>query len=100
MTALSWRRGTTLVELLIVLALLGVLAGVVGLSMHRTPVLPRLSETQAAIGATRRAVIRSGHTVTQPLPDGGWVTAYPDGSVITTAPSVEPLTGVVSRDSL
>lgn len=78
-------RGVTLVELLIVLALLGLLLGVSGLALAslREPV------ESAALSELRRAraeAIRSG----APRSANG-VLFLPDGRAI--GPSVDPLTG-------
>ncbi|HEX5178442.1 MAG TPA: prepilin-type N-terminal cleavage/methylation domain-containing protein [Gemmatimonadaceae bacterium] len=91
------RRAVTLVELLVVLVLLGLVAGVVGLTIHtaRPPVQtdPVVAEVQAA----RDSAIRSGRSVTITLQVDRAeqeATAEPDGQVRSdTALDIDPLTG-------
>lgn len=86
-------RGVTLVELLVVLAILGLMATVVGLAWRPEPARgeanPLIAARQQAIqsGVPTRVQMTSGSdTVT--------VVAMPDGSVIgASALSINPLTG-------
>jgi prepilin-type N-terminal cleavage/methylation domain-containing protein len=92
------RDGTTLVELLVVLAVLGVMTSVAGLAFHNM----RASPTAAAavldrIAAARREAIATGRTVsTTVMLDGRphAVTAYPDGRVLADSmPALDALSG-------
>ena len=81
---MSARRAVTLVELIVVLVLLGVVAGVVGLTIHtaRRPV--QTDPVVAAVEAARDSAIRTGHTVTITVQANGAeheATAGPDGLV-------------------
>lgn len=82
------RRGVTLIELITVLVVLGILAGVSALSA-RLGVAPMAANDQSAlIRRARESAVRTGHPVTV-TSDGGvaWsATAYPDGRVVTDAP--------------
>jgi prepilin-type N-terminal cleavage/methylation domain-containing protein len=78
-------RGNTLVELLVVLAVLGIIAGVTGLTfgraLHRTS--PNASD--AVIADARRQALRSGRSVTVAISRGDTqlaATAHPDGRVV------------------
>ncbi|MGH7718681.1 MAG: pilus assembly FimT family protein [Gemmatimonadaceae bacterium] len=104
MRASSSERGATLVELIVVLALLAILAGVVGLSIRRAPEIPQAGDIQAMVADARRTAIRSGRSVTRLLSIDGRaiaVTAHPDGVVIADpGVAVDRLTGEAVRDSL
>ncbi|HWG53380.1 MAG TPA: prepilin-type N-terminal cleavage/methylation domain-containing protein [Gemmatimonadaceae bacterium] len=79
-------RGVTLLELLVTLALLGLIAGVTGLSLRATPTSTPLTPTAARVAAARDAALRSGHPVTEMLRESTFVhsvTALPDGRVLT-----------------
>jgi prepilin-type N-terminal cleavage/methylation domain-containing protein len=91
------RRGVTLVELLVVLAIMTVMAAVVGLAappIHRTD--PDVATTR--VTAARRAALSSGQpvsitVVSQEHPYA--VTAYPDGAIVAdSALAVDRLAGV------
>ena len=58
------RKAVTLVELLVVLLLLGITAGVVGLTLHTARPVATIDATQAAIQAARDSAIRFGRSVT------------------------------------
>ncbi|MGH7647951.1 MAG: prepilin-type N-terminal cleavage/methylation domain-containing protein [Gemmatimonadaceae bacterium] len=92
------KRAVTLVELLVVLVLIGIVAGVVGLTMNTTPALAPPDPIAAAVAAGRDSAIRSGHTVTITLHvDDGQrsATATPDGRVLAdTSLGIDPLTGM------
>ena len=81
-------RGVTLVELLVVLALLGLLGGVAGLVVGRSEARTELGRRAEEVAIARRAAIREGRQVTiELLLDDGLhaVTAFPDGAVVTDA---------------
>ena len=90
-------RGVTLVEMLVFLVLLGLLAGVVGLTLRTARPVTTVSPVAAQIAAARDSAIRSGRAVTIALTVGGWhrdATAYPDGQVAADSGlGVDPLTG-------
>ncbi|HEX9249359.1 MAG TPA: type II secretion system protein [Gemmatimonadaceae bacterium] len=79
-------RGVTLIEMLVVLALLGIMVGVSTLALaRRPPPSPALTEVQQArIGAIKSGEPRAAHGVL----------FLPDGRAI--GPGVDPLTGAVS----
>ena len=91
------RRAVTLMELIVVLVLLGVIAGVVGLTVHtaRRPV--QMDPILAAVEAARDSAIRTGHTVTIMVHANGAeheATAGPDGLVrADSALEIDLLTG-------
>jgi prepilin-type N-terminal cleavage/methylation domain-containing protein len=92
------RAGVTLLELLVVLAILGVMAGITGLAFrtpHQTP-----TETERAserIAAARHEAIVTGHDVTTEVmldEQPHAVTAHADGRVVADAlPALDPLSG-------
>jgi len=98
------QHGATLAELVVVLALLGIAAGVVGLAAARPPRPSAVSGESARITDARHEAVRSGRTVTVVLNVEGRqvsVTALPDGSVIAESPlAVDLFTGEVRHDSL
>jgi len=91
-------RGVTLVELLVVILLLGLLSGVVGLTLGSAPHARALDPATVAVLQARDSALRTGHPVTIPLFVDGRAhrtTAYPDGRVLTDAP-----VGIVDVDEL
>ena len=90
--------GFTLVELLLVLVLLGLLAGVVGLTIHTAKPIRDADAVSTAIVAERDLAIRSGRSVTITLVVNNGqhsVTADPNGRVVSdSALEVNALTGV------
>lgn len=90
-------RGVTLVELLVVLVLLGLVAGVVGLTIHTEKPITVTDPTFAAIAAARDSAIRTGRSVTIVLDvhDAQHeITASPDGRVAAdTSLGIEQLNG-------
>jgi prepilin-type N-terminal cleavage/methylation domain-containing protein len=86
-------RGVTLVELMVVLAVLGVVAGISGLAMAslRPPVETELS---GVLQRARGTAVRQGRTVTVVREDGTKVLFLPDGRVIGSG--VDPWSGQVS----
>jgi prepilin-type N-terminal cleavage/methylation domain-containing protein len=86
-------RGSTLIELVVVLAILGLLLGVSALglwSLRHTPEDERL----ARIASARREALQRGSVVTIGADDSGRVLRFlPDGRAIGN--EVDPLTGSV-----
>ena len=97
------RRGVTLLELMVTLALLAILAGVVGLSLQRGGPARVVDARTARIAAAREEALRSGHAVSVTFVDSGHThtaTAYPDGRVLADpALGIDPLTGRVREDT-
>jgi general secretion pathway protein H len=91
------RAGATLVELLVVLAILGIAAGVVGLAHARLEAPDAESERAARVAAARREALETRRPVrlTLETDEGPAVlTLYPDGTARgDTAFRVDPLTG-------
>ncbi|HEX6807358.1 MAG TPA: prepilin-type N-terminal cleavage/methylation domain-containing protein [Gemmatimonadaceae bacterium] len=91
-------RAVTLVELLVVLVLMGLVAGVVGLTIHTAKPLQGTDPITSAIAVARDSAIRTGRSViiSLQLSDGQRdVTASPDGRVIAdSSMGIDPLTGV------
>jgi prepilin-type N-terminal cleavage/methylation domain len=98
------RAGTTLVELLVVLLVLGIATTIAGLAFHRTRATPT-PETMmiGRIAAARREAIAAGRDVlTMVLLDGRphAVTAHADGTVLADSlPALDPLSGQFSTDT-
>lgn len=96
------RQGVTLVELIVVILLLGLLAGVVELTMGSTPTAASLGPTTVAVMQARDSALRTGRPVTIAFAHEGsaqHATAYPDGRVITNALiGIDPLSGSVRGD--
>lgn len=94
-------RGVTLVELLVVIMLMGLLAGVVGLTMNSTPGTAALDPATARVMAARDSALRTSHPVTIRLTveqAAHYATAFPDGRVLTDAPlGIDALSGSASR---
>lgn len=90
------RRGATLVELLIVLAIIGVGASVVGLSLSRWKKLPAPNARLTAVAAARTLAVDSGRPVTRIVfvdSVAQLVTALPDGSVISDGDVIDRFSG-------
>lgn len=91
------RRAVTLVELIVVLVLLGLVAGVVGLTIHTARPPAQIDPVVAAVQAARDSAIRTGRSVTIRLEVSGTeheATAGPDGQVRSdSALDIDPLTG-------
>jgi prepilin-type N-terminal cleavage/methylation domain-containing protein len=92
------RAGTTLVELLVVLAVLAITTSIAGLAFHSAHVAPTpISVMSARIAAARREAIATGRDVsTTVLLDDRLraVTAHADGSVLTDSiAALDPLSG-------
>ena len=88
-------RGVTLVELLVVLAMLGVMATIVGLTWR--PGRWQSPAAAAHVAALRRRAVQSGRAVTDTATVSGTVVrviAFPDGRIVGAARlGVNPLTG-------
>lgn len=96
------RGGSTLVELLVVLAILGVVLGITGLSFRREAATPTVDAVRARIADTRRAAVRSGKSVTVIVSgDNGRLlaaTAHPDGRVVADSGlGIDRFSGRVAR---
>lgn len=90
------RPGFTLVELMVVLLVLGIMAGVVGLSIRNRPPTPAVSTIDAQLTELRTRAVTSGRPATILLVTDsivGQATAYPDGRVLSTVGNVERVTG-------
>jgi prepilin-type N-terminal cleavage/methylation domain-containing protein len=97
-------RGVTLLELLVVLAILGVMAGLVGLTWRPdqwTGRPPELGSVAASIAAARHQALRTGRPVTLSVAgglDSVPIIALPDGRVIGAERlGVDPLSGALER---
>ncbi|HEU4700012.1 MAG TPA: prepilin-type N-terminal cleavage/methylation domain-containing protein [Gemmatimonadales bacterium] len=101
--AASWaRRGSTLVELIVVLVILGIVLGIGGPALR--PPAPRPEERWRLLLEDARArAAASGAVVHLELPDtilapagvGRELDALPDGRVL--GQGIDPLTGALSR---
>jgi prepilin-type N-terminal cleavage/methylation domain-containing protein len=91
------RRGFTLAELMVVLAVLGVMAGVAGLAARSLERTDPEAERDALVAAARREALRTRRPVELVLPGAEGplrLTALPDGSVRADAGlGLDPLTG-------
>ncbi len=92
------RAGTTLVELLLVLAILGIATSIAGLAFRRVHIAPTPTTVMLErIAAARREAIATGRDVaTTVVIDNQLraVTARADGSVIAdSVPALDPLSG-------
>ena len=78
------RTGFTLVELMVVLAILGLMAGVVGLAARSLERTDPAAERAAAVADARRRALETRRPVTLDVPMGdsvGRLVAFPDGTV-------------------
>lgn len=75
------RAGVTLVELMVVLAILGVMAGVVGLAARSLRHIDPAAARSARIAEARRLALETRRPVTLQLDSGRRMIAFPDGSV-------------------
>ena len=91
------RAGVTLLELMVVLALLSVMAGVVAMSLRTAPRAQMLDGAIARVLAARDSALRFGVSVSIVLSDSGGeraATAFADGRVIAdSALRFDPLSG-------
>lgn len=101
----SRMTGTTLIELIVVLAIIGLTFGIVGIAMRdRRPVgrvVDGPSQLREALARGRRASLQSGKRVVVTIGDSGnrhTATAWPDGrvvgdSAINAITGLDPLSG-------
>lgn len=91
------RSGVTLVELMVVLVLLGIMAGITGLAFGDMGAEPAVDEPMARLAAARREALRIGRPATVSVVVSGVTyaaTAFPDGSVFADSVfAVDPLSG-------
>jgi prepilin-type N-terminal cleavage/methylation domain-containing protein len=92
------RLGSTLVELLVVLAVLGVTMSIAGLAFHSVRAAPTpIGMVLDRIAAARREAIASGRDVSTTVVLDGQpraVTAHADGSVLADSlPALDPVSG-------
>jgi prepilin-type N-terminal cleavage/methylation domain-containing protein len=96
----SLPRGVTLLELIVTLALLGIIAGVTVLAVRRIDA-PRPDDPRTIVADTLRAVLASGQTTVMRVATDsgrGWAVVRPDGSVVADSLlGVERLTGAPAR---
>lgn len=94
---MSDHRGVTLVELVVVLALLGIMSGVVGLSLRSARPVPTQNVALLAAARARDLALRLGRSVTIVIARDSQsfdVTALPDGRVVAAKSlTIDPLTG-------
>lgn len=91
------RRGVTLVELMVVIALLGLMAGITTVALARRPAVPAADVRVAPIVAARTAAIRRGRDSTVVFEVDGvrfLATAHPDGRIVAAKSlGIDPLSG-------
>lgn len=91
------RPGFTLAELMVVIAILGVMAAITGIAFTTKVPVPRVDTSVALLAAARDSAVRTGRVVTRQLEVRGedyLVTAFPDGRIESDAPAaVDPLSG-------
>ena len=94
----SQRSGVTLMELLVVLAILATIAAVTGLAARRLPAAAGKPDLETVIAQARGQAVQNGHSVTIVADSTGReITAFADGSVASDVPFVDPLSGRLSR---
>ena len=95
------RPGVTLIELIVVLAIVSIMAGVTTLAFRRADLTPTVEPWVSAVAAARRTAVDSDRTVSLTVRMGDKVyaaTALPDGSVVADAAlDVDRLTGEVAH---
>lgn len=98
---MSQRAGVTLLELILVLAILGLMAGIVGLAAPRIVTVTKADSATASAMELRALAIRSGHVATGAVSTRSGivaVSAYPDGRVLAdSAIRIDPLSGRVTH---
>ncbi|MGH7621063.1 MAG: pilus assembly FimT family protein [Gemmatimonadaceae bacterium] len=91
------RAGVTLMELMVVLVILSVMAGVVALAIRSEPPVRPTDAATARVLAARDSAVRTGHPVTMIVSIAGnerAATAYPDGRVVAdSGMQLDPLSG-------
>lgn len=89
--------GVTLIELIVALALIGIMAAVTGLAIRRMPEPDAAQQRADRIVHARREAIDGRRVVVFTLADTGAVrtaTAFPDGRVVADSTvEIDPLTG-------
>ena len=98
---MTLRGGVTLLELIVVIALLGVIAGVTGIALHRATPVTGVGREAALVTTARDSALRSGRVVTIELRvsalgarRSATATAFPDGRVVADPVlNIDPLTG-------
>jgi len=103
MTCGESRRGFTLLELVVVLAILGIVALVSVPALQTGAVTPSTSTFQATLTHLRDSALKTGAAVTADVVDSvapdsvhfGTATAFPDGTVLSSVGPVEWTTGKV-----
>jgi prepilin-type N-terminal cleavage/methylation domain-containing protein len=95
------RSGVTLIELIVVLAILSVIAGVTTLAFRRADTTPSTPTWVSAVAQARRIALDSARTVSLAVRVGDSVyaaTMLPDGSVVADPRlGIDRLTGEVRR---
>jgi len=95
------RPGVTLIELIVVLAIVAIMAGVTTLAFRRADMTPTVAPWVSAVAVARRTAVDSNRTVSLTVRVGDKVyaaTALPDGSVVADAAlGVDRLTGEVAH---
>ncbi len=86
------RAGATLLELIVALAILGLMAGVAGVAFRAGDGLTPAAGRAARVAEARRTALESRRPVRFTLEDAEG-TAFPDGRVLVEGGEVEPLTG-------
>jgi prepilin-type N-terminal cleavage/methylation domain-containing protein len=91
------RAGSTLLELMVSLAILGVVAGVAGVALRASGGTDSAEERGARLAAARRAALDRRRTVLFTLPGGVDGVAFPDGRVLVgdSTLNLDPLAGRV-----
>jgi prepilin-type N-terminal cleavage/methylation domain-containing protein len=96
------RPGVTLLELIVVLAVMSIVGGVAGLGMAARKPMTADDRVQSRIAAARHEALTTGRVVTIVLDtDEGprAATAYPDGRLLTDAvANIDPMTGRRMRE--
>jgi prepilin-type N-terminal cleavage/methylation domain-containing protein len=77
------RSGSTLIELLVALAVLGVALAVSSVAFRAEAAPDAAERLELRIAEARRRAVESGRPVTVSLDSGRAGTAYPDGRVLT-----------------
>jgi len=83
-------RGSTLVELMVVLLILGLVTGIASFAV-RALRSPAESERAKGLSRARAAAIRSGRALSVPAGSGAMIRFLPDGRAI--GRGLDPLTG-------
>lgn len=90
------RRGVTLIELVVVLAILGIMAAVTGLTIHTAAPVRYHDATVGQITQLRDSAVTLGRAVSAVLiidDTATAVTAYPDGELFSNVQNIDRPTG-------